>query len=82
MFQRGVLHIPFEGRTEHHQADLFVLFQIRQWQIAGLPKDPFSVGNGVIVTNGRRWSLMIDLRVKNFMDGIRVLKGCKITFSR
>ena len=34
--------------------------QIRQWQIAGLPKDPFSVDNGVIVTNGRRWPLMID----------------------
>ena len=37
-----------------------MLFQIRQWQIAGLPKDPFSVDNGVIVTNGRRWPLMID----------------------
>ena len=37
-----------------------MLLQIRQWQIAGLPKDPFSVDNGVIVTNGRRWPLMID----------------------
>ena len=34
--------------------------QIRQWQIAGLPKDYFSVDNGVIVTNARRWALMID----------------------
>jgi len=34
--------------------------QIRQWQIAGLPKDYFSVDNGVIVTNARRWPLMID----------------------
>ena len=34
--------------------------QIRSWQIAGLPKDYFSVDNGVIVTNGRRWPLMID----------------------
>ncbi len=33
---------------------------IRQWQIAGLPKDNFSVDNGVIVTNARRWALMID----------------------
>ena len=33
---------------------------ILQWQIAGLPKDYFSVDNGVIVTNARRWALMID----------------------
>ena len=40
-----------------------ISFQIRQWQIAGLPKDPFSVDNGVIVVNGRRWPLMIDPQV-------------------
>ena len=34
--------------------------EIRQWQIAGLPKDHFSVDNGVIVANSRRWPLMID----------------------
>ncbi|XP_059095302.1 dynein axonemal heavy chain 3-like [Tigriopus californicus] len=34
--------------------------EIRQWQIAGLPKDYFSVDNGVIVANARRWPLMID----------------------
>eukprot|EP00095_Tigriopus_kingsejongensis_P002576 maker-scaffold274_size229011-snap-gene-1.23 protein:Tk02576 transcript:maker-scaffold274_size229011-snap-gene-1.23-mRNA-1 annotation:"hypothetical protein LOTGIDRAFT_210054" len=34
--------------------------EIRQWQIAGLPKDQFSVDNGVIVANTRRWPLMID----------------------
>ena len=34
--------------------------EIRQWQIAGLPKDRFSVDNGVIVANARRWPLMID----------------------
>ena len=32
----------------------------RQWQISGLPKDAFSVDNGVIVANARRWPLMID----------------------
>jgi hypothetical protein len=51
--------------------EFFVLFQIRQWQIAGLPKDPFSVDNGVIVTNGRRWPLMIDPQVKNFKTATR-----------
>ena len=37
--------------------------RIRQWQIAGLPKDQFSVDNGIIVTNARRWPLMIDPQV-------------------
>ena len=31
--------------------------RIRQWQIAGLPKDQFSVDNGVIVTNARRLAI-------------------------
>ena len=39
--------------------------KIRQWQIAGLPKDQFSVDNGIIVTNARRWPLMIDPQVSN-----------------
>ena len=29
--------------------------KIRAWNIAGLPTDSFSVDNGVIVTNSRRW---------------------------
>ncbi|XP_038668758.1 dynein heavy chain 12, axonemal [Scyliorhinus canicula] len=33
---------------------------IRAWNIAGLPTDSFSVDNGVIVSNSRRWPLMID----------------------
>ncbi|KFP76630.1 Dynein heavy chain 7, axonemal, partial [Apaloderma vittatum] len=34
--------------------------KIRAWNIAGLPTDTFSVDNGVIVDNSRRWPLMID----------------------
>lgn len=34
--------------------------KIRDWQIAGLPVDSFSVDNGIIVYNTRRWPLMID----------------------
>ncbi|XP_055269255.1 dynein axonemal heavy chain 12 [Moschus berezovskii] len=34
--------------------------KIRAWNIAGLPTDTFSVDNGVIVNNSRRWPLMID----------------------
>jgi dynein heavy chain, axonemal len=33
---------------------------IRQWEIAGLPTDSFSVDNGILATRSRRWPLMID----------------------
>ncbi|KAL6257142.1 hypothetical protein P5V15_012074 [Pogonomyrmex californicus] len=33
---------------------------IRSWNIAGLPIDAFSIDNGIIITNARRWPLMID----------------------
>ena len=29
--------------------------KIRAWNIAGLPNDAFSIDNGVIVANARRW---------------------------
>ena len=34
--------------------------KIRAWQIAGLPVDSFSIDNGIVVSNSRRWPLMID----------------------
>lgn len=37
--------------------------KIQQWNIAGLPKDSFSIDNAVIVFNSRRWPLMIDPQV-------------------
>ncbi|XP_017769725.1 PREDICTED: dynein heavy chain 7, axonemal-like [Nicrophorus vespilloides] len=33
---------------------------IRQWNIFGLPSDSYSIDNGIIITNARRWALMID----------------------
>jgi dynein heavy chain, axonemal len=33
---------------------------IRQWLIAGLPNDAFSIENGIIVASARRWPLAID----------------------
>ncbi|XP_028940048.1 dynein heavy chain 7, axonemal, partial [Antrostomus carolinensis] len=34
--------------------------EIRTWNIAGLPSDMFSIDNGIIISNARRWPLMID----------------------
>uniref|UniRef100_A0A8D0LD43 Dynein axonemal heavy chain 7 n=1 Tax=Sphenodon punctatus TaxID=8508 RepID=A0A8D0LD43_SPHPU len=34
--------------------------KIRAWNIAGLPSDMFSIDNGIIISNARRWPLMID----------------------
>jgi dynein heavy chain len=33
---------------------------IRSWQLAGLPKDNYSIENGVIVQFSQRWALFID----------------------
>ncbi|KAI8818687.1 dynein heavy chain and region D6 of dynein motor-domain-containing protein [Fimicolochytrium jonesii] len=33
---------------------------VRDWNIQGLPADPLSTENGILVTRGRRWPLMID----------------------
>jgi dynein heavy chain len=38
--------------------------KIRDWNIAGLPTDSFSVDNGIIVSHARRWPLMIDPQVR------------------
>lgn len=33
---------------------------IREWNIHGLPSDDFSTENGIIITKGSRWPLIID----------------------
>uniref|UniRef100_A0A2K6K692 Dynein axonemal heavy chain 12 n=1 Tax=Rhinopithecus bieti TaxID=61621 RepID=A0A2K6K692_RHIBE len=48
--------------------------KIRAWNIAGLPTDGFSIDNGVIVNNSRRWPLMIDPRVKPIKNQLSVIK--------
>ncbi|XP_074081622.1 dynein axonemal heavy chain 2 isoform X3 [Macrotis lagotis] len=53
--------------------------KVRDWNIQGLPSDNFSTENGIIVTRGNRWALMIDPQgqalkwIKN-MEGNQGLK--------
>eukprot|EP00056_Hartaetosiga_gracilis_P013585 m.226506 g.226506 ORF g.226506 m.226506 type:complete len:4004 (+) comp13864_c0_seq2:104-12115(+) len=64
--------------------------KIRSWNIDGLPTDDFSVGNGVILENSRRWPLMIDPQgqankwVKNMEkeNSLNVIKLTDETFMR
>ena len=53
------LHVP------HTPGVSFIDFMakptvVRDWNIQGMPNDPFSTENGVIVTRGTRWPLMVD----------------------
>ena len=64
--------------------------KIRSWNIDGLPTDAFSVDNGVILTNARRWPLMIDPQgqankwVKNMekSNSLSVIKLSDATYMR
>jgi len=59
---------------------------VRDWNIQGLPSDSFSTENGVMVTRGTRWPLMIDPQgqankwVKN-MEGKNGLKVLNLQMS-
>ncbi|KAF5831208.1 dynein-1-beta heavy chain, flagellar inner arm I1 complex [Dunaliella salina] len=59
---------------------------VRDWNIQGLPSDSFSTENGVMVTRGTRWPLMIDPQgqankwVKN-MEGKHGLKVLNLQMS-
>ncbi|KNC97489.1 uncharacterized protein SPPG_07404 [Spizellomyces punctatus DAOM BR117] len=57
--QIKALEIPF---TPAFSFDTFIgkPTDIREWTLQGLPSDPFSAENGIIVTRGRRWPIMID----------------------
>nr|XP_057922299.1 dynein axonemal heavy chain 6 isoform X3 [Doryrhamphus excisus] len=57
-------------------------YVIQQWNAEGLPRDTVSTENGILVTEGRRWPLMIDpqdqanrwIRSKEAKHGLKVIK--------
>ncbi|XP_027139394.1 dynein heavy chain 6, axonemal [Larimichthys crocea] len=65
-------------------------FVIRQWNAEGLPRDTVSTENGILVTEGRRWPLMIDpqdqanrwIRSKEVKHGLKVIKLTDPNFLR
>eukprot|EP00873_Tetraselmis_striata_P045243 jgi/Tetstr1/465507/TSEL_010176.t1 len=56
--------------------------EVREWNIWGLPTDDVSVDNGILVTRGKRWPLMIDpqgqanawVKAMEAKSGLRVIK--------
>ncbi|KAI5628238.1 dynein heavy chain 6, axonemal isoform X2 [Silurus asotus] len=65
-------------------------FEIRQWNAEGLPRDNVSTENGILVTRGRRWPLMIDpqdqanrwIRTREAKNGLKVIKLTDTGFLR
>uniref|UniRef100_I3MYF0 Dynein axonemal heavy chain 6 n=1 Tax=Ictidomys tridecemlineatus TaxID=43179 RepID=I3MYF0_ICTTR len=65
-------------------------YEIRQWNADGLPRDMISTENGILVTHGRRWPLMIDpqdqanrwIRNKENKSGLKIIKLTDSNFLR
>uniref|UniRef100_A0A8C4FET8 Dynein axonemal heavy chain 6 n=1 Tax=Catagonus wagneri TaxID=51154 RepID=A0A8C4FET8_9CETA len=65
-------------------------YEIRQWNTDGLPRDLISTENGILVTQGRRWPLMIDpqdqanrwIRNKESKNGLKIIKLTNSNFLR
>lgn len=50
---------------------------VREWNIQGLPTDAFSTENGIIITRGTRWPLIIDPQNQAW-KWIRNMEGPKV----
>ncbi|KAA0723088.1 Dynein heavy chain 2, axonemal [Triplophysa tibetana] len=53
---------------------------VREWNIQGLPSDAFSTENGVIVTRGNRWPLMVDPQgqAQKWIKNMELKRGLKV----
>ena len=77
-----IKHLAIPSSADFHFASFLANpSDVRDWNIQGLPADSFSTENGVLVTRGRRWPLMVDPQgqankwVKNMeqRNGLKVL---------
>uniref|UniRef100_A0A670KJQ6 Dynein axonemal heavy chain 2 n=1 Tax=Podarcis muralis TaxID=64176 RepID=A0A670KJQ6_PODMU len=79
MKQTRELHVPCCPRFT---CDSFLANPtiVRNWNIQGLPSDNFSTENGIIVTRGNRWPLMIDpqCQATKWIKNMEAKKGLKI----
>uniref|UniRef100_A0ABM5EJD6 Dynein axonemal heavy chain 2 isoform X2 n=1 Tax=Pogona vitticeps TaxID=103695 RepID=A0ABM5EJD6_9SAUR len=73
------LHVPC---SPHFTCDSFLSnpTAVRTWNIQGLPSDNFSTENGIIVTRGNRWPLMIDpqCQATKWIKNMELKRGLKI----
>ncbi|KAK3243833.1 hypothetical protein CYMTET_46533 [Cymbomonas tetramitiformis] len=55
--------------------------EVREWNIWGLPTDDVSIDNGILVTRGRRWPLMIDPQgqANKWVKAMEVKNGARVT---
>ncbi|XP_078020536.1 dynein axonemal heavy chain 2 [Epinephelus lanceolatus] len=53
---------------------------VRDWNIQGLPSDAFSTENGIIVTRGNRWPLMVDPQGQSlkWIKNMEMKRGLKV----
>lgn len=71
-------------------ANISCMAQVRDWRLLGLPVDDVSVDNGILVTKGKRWPLMIDpqgqanawVRNMEARAGLKLVKQSQANFLR
>lgn len=54
---------------------------IREWKIQGLPTDGFSTENGIIITRGTRWPLVIDPQCQA-VKWIKNMEAANVSFTK